>query len=122
MQAKDHLLKSIRFLLILCYLHKNIIISSFSLFYILTKQGRLKSTGQIVAMKFISKVNKTQKEIRNLRTEIDILRKLNHENIIMLLDTFETENDFVMVTEFGEVCEHCNFQVLLMHHLSFFVG
>ena len=55
-------------------------------------------------MKFISKVNKTQKELRNLRTEIDILRRLNHENIIMLLDTFETESDFVMVTEFGEVC------------------
>jgi fused-like protein len=55
-------------------------------------------------MKFISKVNKNQKEIRNLRQEIDILRPLNHSSIVMLLDTFETASDFVMITEFAEVC------------------
>lgn len=54
-------------------------------------------------MKFISKVKKTQKELKNLRQEIEILRKLDHENIIMLLDTFETDTDIVMVTEYGEV-------------------
>jgi fused-like protein len=66
-------------------------------------KGRRKNTGQIVAMKFISKVNKTVKELKKLRQEIEILRPLNHENIIMLLDTFETDSDFVMVTEYGEV-------------------
>ncbi|KAA6392787.1 MAG: putative Serine/threonine-protein kinase TIO, partial [Streblomastix strix] len=65
-------------------------------------KGRKKTTGQVVAMKFISKINKTPKELRSLRQEIDILRCLNHENIIMLLDTFETDSDFVMVTELGE--------------------
>jgi fused-like protein len=40
---------------------------------------------------------------KNLRQEIEILRMLNHENIIMLLDRFETETDFVMVMEYGEV-------------------
>ena len=74
-------------------------------------------------MKFISKVNKTQKELRNLRTEIDILRRLNHENIIMLLDTFETESDFVMVTEFGEVC-YIDFlcPLRLLYSLSYTLG
>jgi fused-like protein len=54
-------------------------------------------------MKFISKLNKSNKELRNLRQEIEILRVLNHENIVMLLDTFETNADFVVVTEYGEV-------------------
>lgn len=54
-------------------------------------------------MKFISKVNKTSKELKNLRQEIDILKNLTHENVILLLDTFETETDIVMVMEFGEV-------------------
>ncbi len=31
--------------------------------------------------------------------EIDILRKLKHENIILLLDAFETVHEFCVVTE-----------------------
>lgn len=31
--------------------------------------------------------------------EIEILRKLKHENIILLLDTFETQHEFCVVTE-----------------------
>ncbi|KAK2956030.1 putative serine/threonine protein kinase [Blattamonas nauphoetae] len=65
-------------------------------------KGRRKSTGQVVAMKFISKVGKTKKDLRNLQLEIDIMQRLHHDNICMLLDTFETDTDIVMVIEFGE--------------------
>lgn len=46
-----------------------------------------------MALKFISKSNKNEKELRSLRQEIEILRKLHHENIIELLDSFETDKE-----------------------------
>lgn len=52
-------------------------------------------------MKFIMKHGKSEKDIRNLRQEIEILRNLRHENIIQMLDAFETKTDFCVVTEFG---------------------
>lgn len=44
-------------------------------------------------MKFISKLNKSEKELRNLKHEIEILRSLHHENIIELLDSYETDKE-----------------------------
>lgn len=65
-------------------------------------KGRRKYTGQIVAIKFINKKGKSKKDLKNLRQEIDILRELNHPNIILMLDFFETKNEFVIVTEFAQ--------------------
>ena len=45
---------------------------------------------------------KTEKDLRNLRQEISILRDLNHENIIRMFDYFETEREFCVVTEFAQ--------------------
>ena len=52
-------------------------------------------------MKFIMKHGKSEKDIKNLRQEIEILRNLEHENIIQMLDSFETKTDFCVVTEFA---------------------
>eukprot|EP00026_Physarum_polycephalum_P000940 Phypoly_transcript_00941.p1 GENE.Phypoly_transcript_00941~~Phypoly_transcript_00941.p1 ORF type:complete len:920 (+),score=130.35 Phypoly_transcript_00941:137-2896(+) len=65
-------------------------------------KGRRKYTGQIVALKFIPKHGKSEKDIRNLRSEINILRKLNHENIILMLDSFETKTEFCVVMEYAQ--------------------
>ncbi|KAJ6697153.1 hypothetical protein OIU85_003508 [Salix viminalis] len=65
-------------------------------------KGRRKYTGQTVAMKFIMKHGKTDKDIHNLRQEIEILRKLKHENIIEMLDSFESPQEFCVVTEFAQ--------------------
>ena len=65
-------------------------------------KGRRRATGQITAMKFIVKHGKSTKDIRNLRQEIEILRNLKHENIIQMLDTFETNDSFCVVTEFAQ--------------------
>lgn len=46
-----------------------------------------------MALKFISKLNKSEKELKNLKHEIEILRKLHHENIIELLDSYETDKE-----------------------------
>ncbi|KHM99314.1 Serine/threonine-protein kinase 36 [Glycine soja] len=65
-------------------------------------KGRRKHTGQTVAMKFIIKHGKTEKDIHNLRQEIEILRKLKHGNIIQMLDSFESPQEFCVVTEFAQ--------------------
>ncbi|CAH9099357.1 unnamed protein product [Cuscuta epithymum] len=65
-------------------------------------KGRRKYTGQTVAMKFIPKHGKSDKDIHNLRQEIEILRKLKHENIIEMLDSFESPQEFCVVTEFAQ--------------------
>eukprot|EP00899_Mesostigma_viride_P028194 jgi/Mesvir1/855/Mv17428-RA.1 len=65
-------------------------------------RGRRKYTGQITAMKFIMKHGKSEKDIRNLRQEIEILRNLRHDNIIQMLDAFETKTEFCVVTEFAQ--------------------
>ncbi|KAA8540379.1 hypothetical protein F0562_024702 [Nyssa sinensis] len=65
-------------------------------------KGRRKYTGQTVAMKFILKHGKSEKDIHNLRQEIEILRKLKHENIIEMLDSFESPQEFCVVTEFAQ--------------------
>ena len=38
-------------------------------------------------------MNKSEKELRNLKHEIEILRSLHHENIIELLDSYETDKE-----------------------------
>jgi serine/threonine protein kinase len=58
-------------------------------------------------MKFIVKHGKSEKDIRNLRQEIEILRQLRHENIIQMLDAFETKTDFCVVTGVAAAMTAC---------------
>lgn len=44
-------------------------------------------------MKFISKEGRSEKELKNLRKEIDIMRHLKHPNIVQMLDSFETDKE-----------------------------
>ncbi|XP_047072325.1 serine/threonine-protein kinase TIO-like [Lolium rigidum] len=66
-------------------------------------KGRRKYSRQTVAMKFILKHGKSDKDIHNLRQGIEILRKLKHENIIEMIDAFETPQEFCVVTENAQV-------------------
>eukprot|EP00854_Cymbomonas_tetramitiformis_P021274 gene21274-25563_t len=65
-------------------------------------KARRKQSGQIVAIKFILKHGKSEKDIHNLRQEIEILRSLEHPNIIQMLDAFETRTEFCVVTEYAQ--------------------
>uniref|UniRef100_A0A7N6FG99 non-specific serine/threonine protein kinase n=2 Tax=Anabas testudineus TaxID=64144 RepID=A0A7N6FG99_ANATE len=65
-------------------------------------KGRKKFTGQVVALKFMPKVGRSEKELRSLKREIDIMRGLQHPNIVQLFDSFETETEVVVVTEYAE--------------------
>lgn len=66
-------------------------------------KGRRKFTGQIIALKFIRKGGKSEKDLRRLRSEIEILKGLKHDNIILMLDFFETKSEFCVVTEYAQV-------------------
>ena len=44
-------------------------------------------------MKFISKIGRTEKELRTLRREIEIMKSMHHDNIVEMMDTFETQNE-----------------------------
>eukprot|EP00191_Tetraselmis_sp_GSL018_P012506 CAMPEP_0177598674 /NCGR_PEP_ID=MMETSP0419_2-20121207/12506_1 /TAXON_ID=582737 /ORGANISM="Tetraselmis sp., Strain GSL018" /LENGTH=1263 /DNA_ID=CAMNT_0019091197 /DNA_START=454 /DNA_END=4245 /DNA_ORIENTATION=- len=48
------------------------------------------------------KHGKSEKDLKNLRQEIEILRTLRHESIIQMLDAFETKTDFCVVTEYAQ--------------------
>ncbi|XP_014873126.1 serine/threonine-protein kinase 36 isoform X1 [Poecilia latipinna] len=65
-------------------------------------KGRKKFTGKVVALKFMPKVGRTEKELRSLKREIEIMRDLRHPNIVQLFDSFETETEVVVVTEYAE--------------------
>ena len=56
----------------------------------------LSASGTLI---ILIKRGKSDKDLQNLRQEIEILRSLKHENIILLLDAFETSHEFCVVTE-----------------------
>ncbi|XP_019410075.1 PREDICTED: serine/threonine-protein kinase 36 isoform X2 [Crocodylus porosus] len=65
-------------------------------------KGRRKHSAQVVALKFIPKLGRSEKELRNLQREIEIMRGLHHPNIIQMLDSFETDKEVVVVTDYAE--------------------
>ncbi|KAM9440657.1 serine/threonine-protein kinase 36 isoform 1-T3 [Clarias gariepinus] len=65
-------------------------------------KGRRKFSGQVVALKFMPKLGRSEKELQSLKSEIEIMRGLKHPNIILLLDSFETQTEVVVVTEYAE--------------------
>ncbi|KAF2076348.1 hypothetical protein CYY_002354 [Polysphondylium violaceum] len=62
---------------------------------------RKKYTNKIYALKVIPKKGKSIKELNSLRSEIEIVRNLSHPNIIQFYDSFETDHDFHLVTEYA---------------------
>ena len=51
---------------------------------------------------------KSEKDLANFRQEIQIMKSLQHENIILLLDSFETPHEFCLVTEVNLVSNQIN--------------
>lgn len=52
---------------------------------------------QVVALKFMPKVGRSEKELRSLKREIEIMRDLQHPNIVQLFDSFETETEVCLL-------------------------
>ncbi|XP_012521501.1 serine/threonine-protein kinase fused isoform X2 [Monomorium pharaonis] len=65
-------------------------------------KARKRSDGEIVAFKMIRKCGRSYKELKSLRQECEIQRYLRHPNIIQMIDSFETENEIIVVTEYAD--------------------
>ena len=65
-------------------------------------KARLKNTLEIVAMKFINKSGRSAKELKLLQEEMKILKRLDHPHIIRMIESFETADEVVVVTEFAD--------------------
>jgi calcium/calmodulin-dependent protein kinase I len=59
-----------------------------------------KSTGEKVAVKIIDKTQATaESDERRLKTEVEILKKVKHPNIVCLKDLYETPQNLYLVME-----------------------
>jgi serine/threonine protein kinase len=76
------------------------------------KKGKNKTTGEDVAVKCINKKTLKKEELQLLSREINIMKKLQHKNIVQLFDIYETVNDLFLVLEFipgGELFDQVSF-------------
>lgn len=64
-------------------------------------KARKKYTSMIVAVKMINKLGQTADDLTSFRREIEILRRVDHPHIMRMIDVFETDTDFCVVSEFG---------------------
>ncbi|XP_049277580.1 serine/threonine-protein kinase fused [Anopheles funestus] len=65
-----------------------------------------KSSATTVAIKIINKRNRSGRELKGLRGECEIQQNLKHPNIIRMLDSFETNNEIIVVTEYAKTDLH----------------
>ncbi|XP_011300431.1 serine/threonine-protein kinase fused [Fopius arisanus] len=65
-------------------------------------KGKKCSDGEIVAIKIIRKIGRSSKELHGLRQECEIQKHLHHPNIVQMIDSFETEKELVVVTEYAD--------------------
>lgn len=68
---------------------------AFSIVYLATNKG----TGQQYAVKVINKKDLGKDYEKNLKMEVDILKKVNHPNIIALKELFDTPDKLYLVME-----------------------
>jgi len=59
-------------------------------------------TGATVAIKTFNTVNVPEEELSSIETEIRLLEKLNHSNIVKYMGTMRTENTMNIILEFVE--------------------
>ena len=63
------------------------------------KRATVKSSGEQRAVKMIDKQNMEEPGRVRLKYEIDILKNLNHPNILRLYEVYENKNNIFLVTE-----------------------
>jgi len=65
----------------------------------IVREGRNKSTGEKVAVKFIEKKFVDQEELKLLQREIDIMARVQHRNVLRLFEIFDTDQKLSLVME-----------------------
>ena len=62
-------------------------------------KARRKYTGRLVAIKMINKAGQSKDDLESFRREIDLLQKVSHPNVMRMLNVFEIDTDFCVVSE-----------------------
>ncbi|KAH0552280.1 serine/threonine-protein kinase fused [Cotesia glomerata] len=65
-------------------------------------KAKKRANDEIVAVKRIRKRGRSCKELKSLRQECEIQRYLSHPNIVRMIDSFETVDEIVVVTEYAD--------------------
>jgi len=76
--------------------------------------GRNIESGENVAVKVIDRRQFMDSyNLKHLQSEIDIMKKVNHDNIVKLLDVYQTSNNLYIVAEY---CEEGDLNCYLERH------
>eukprot|EP00960_Hanusia_phi_P036376 752296-Hanusia_phi.AAC.1 len=65
----------------------------------IVKRAINKRTGQMVAMKIMSKRDRDTKELRNFRREAEIMKTIDHPNCVRMYDFYESKNHIYIAME-----------------------
>lgn len=61
-----------------------------------------KNTGEVRAMKIIEKKLVSDEYVKSLLNEIEILKQLDHPNIVKIYEFYQDKMNFYLITEFIE--------------------
>lgn len=70
--------------------------------YAQVKRAKHRETGEKVAVKVMAKKRMSKDDIKCLEQEIEILKQVEHPNIVRLIDVFETSKYYCLVMELME--------------------
>lgn len=63
--------------------------------------GRRADDGTLTAVKVIDKkIFSNNYNVKSIQSQIDIMKKMDHTNIVKLLDVYQTNNNMYIVTEY----------------------
>ena len=81
-----------------------------------------KELNVIRALKILKKANyRSKQEVAQLRNEIQIMKIVDHPNIVKLFEFYEDENTFFLVTEYvngGPLLEHIQKQKIMSENIA----
>ena len=66
------------------------------------RKAKNRQTNEYVAVKVLSKRKMAQEDIESLKNEIEIMKTVDHPNIVRLVDFFEDEAHYCLIMELME--------------------
>ena len=70
--------------------------------FALVKRAKQRATGVKFAVKVLSKKKMTEEDLVGMQTEIEILKTVDHPNVVKLIDVYEDERHICLVMELME--------------------